>query len=393
MSTFQRYFLLTLFCILLTTVGFAAGFILNPQSISRSRDFPILGEAYSILSQDGLTPVSDTPNLEYGSIRGMLQAYGDPYTIFVEPAQHELETNSLEGSFGGIGVRFGRDAEEQLVLYPFPGSPAQGAGVSDGDRLLAVGDLVVNKDTPIDKIQAALRGPVGTKAQVTIAHAPDYEAVELSIKRAEFPVPSVAWHREASEPRLGVVEVNMISANTPNEISGAIQTLRNQGATKFVLDLRDNGGGLLSAGIDTARLFLKDGVIIQQRYRDKEVETYRVDKQGEFADIPLAVLINENTASAAEIIAGALQVNQRARLIGAHSYGKDTIQLVYDLQDGSSLHVTTARWWVPGLEPPIAGNGLQPDIPVAAQASESGADAMLRAAIKELFNSGETWNH
>ena len=391
MSTFQRYFLLTLFCILLLTAGFAAGYILNPQSVIGSVDFPILREAYNLLSQKGLTPVSTTaPNLEYGMIRGMLQAYNDPYTIFVEPAQHELETNSLEGSFGGIGVRFGRDAEDQLILYPFPGSPAQVAGIQDGDRLLAVGELIIQADTPIDAIQAALRGPVGTKAHITIAHAPGYEPRELSVKRAEFAVPSVAWHREASEPRLGVVEVNMISANTPAEISKAFQELRNQGATKFVLDLRDNGGGLLDAGIDTARLFLNEGVIIQQRYRDQDVETYRVEKPGALVDLPLVVLINENTASAAEIIAGALQVHQRASLIGAPTYGKDTIQLVYDLRDGSSLHVTTARWWVPGLDPPIAGNGLQPDILIAAPANAGGADAAIRAAIKELFDSGES---
>jgi carboxyl-terminal processing protease len=390
MNTFQRYFLFTLFCIVLLTAGFAAGYILNPQSLVGNRDFPVLRETYALLNKNGLTPVSHSPNLEYGMIRGMLQAYGDPYTIFVEPAQHELETNSLEGSFGGIGVRFGRDAEDQLILYPFSGSPAMEAGVEDGDCLLAAGDLVVKSDTPLDMVQAALRGPVGTRVQITISRAPDNEPTEVSVKRAGFPIPSVAWHLEASEPRLGVVEVNMISANTPTEILTAFKELRNQGATKFVLDLRNNGGGLLNAGIDTARLFLNDGTVIQQQYRDKEVETYRVEKPGELIGLPLVVLINENTASAAEIIAGALQASQRAKLVGSPSYGKDTIQLVFDLQDGSSLHVTTARWWVPGLEPPIQGNGLQPDLLIAPQDKATGADAAIRAAIKELFESGES---
>jgi carboxyl-terminal processing protease len=390
MNTFQRYFLFTLFCILLLTMGFAAGYIINPQILVGMDNFPILREAYGILSKNGLTPLNDAPNLEYGMIRGMLQAYADPYTIFVEPAQHELETNSLEGRFGGIGVRFGRDTEDKLIVYPFPGSPAREAGLQDGDRLLVVGDLEVKPDTGLDSIQAALRGPTGSRVNVTIARAPDYEPIQLSIKRAEFSIPSVAWHLEASEPRMGVVEVNMISANTPAEILNAFNELRNQGATKYVLDLRDNGGGLLDAGIDTARLFLNDGTIIQQQYRDKEVETYRVEEPGELVDFPLVVLINENTASAAEIIAGALQANQRARLIGSPSYGKDSIQLVYDLRDGSSLHVTTARWWVPDLEPPIAENGLQPDIPVTTHVDATGADAAIRAAIQELFNSGES---
>jgi len=387
MTTFQRFFLFTIFCFLLLTIGFAAGFIVNPQSVLNGQDFPILNEAYNILKKNGLTPVAESPNLEYGMIRGMIQAYGDPYTIFVEPAQHELESNSLQGSFGGIGVRFGRDAADQLILYPFSGSPARDAGIQDGDRLLSVGELSIMSDTPIDTIQAALRGPVGTPVALTIARPPDFEPVELSVKRAEFPLPSVAWHLEATEPRLGVVEVNMISANTPSEILNAFQDLRNQGATSFVLDLRDNGGGLLDAGIDTARLFLKDGTIIQQRYRDKEVETYRVDKAGELVDIPMAVLINENTASAAEIIAGALQASHRAQLIGSPSYGKDTIQLVFVLNDGSSLHVTTAHWWVPGLEPPIGESGLQPNILLEGENDPNSADAALQAAKQLLFGS------
>jgi len=372
---------------LLLTIGFAAGFIVNPQSVLNGQDFPILDEAYNILGKNGLTPVAESPNLEYGMIRGMLQAYGDPYTIFVEPAQHELESNSLQGSFGGIGVRFGRDAEDQIILYPFSGSPAREAGIQDGDRLLSVGELSIKSDTPVDTIQAALRGPVGTPVALTIARPPDFEPVELSVKRAEFPLPSVAWHLEASEPRLGVVEVNMISANTPSEILNAFQDLRNQGATSFVLDLRDNGGGLLDAGIDTARLFLKDGTIIQQRYRDKEVQTYRVEKAGELVDIPVAVLINENTASAAEIIAGALQASHRAQLIGSPSYGKDTIQLVFVLNDGSSLHVTTAHWWVPGSERSIGESGLQPDILLEGENDPNSADAALQAAKQLLFGS------
>jgi carboxyl-terminal processing protease len=272
-------------------------------------------------------------------------------------------------------------------LYPFPGSPAREAGIQDGDRLLTVGELVIQANTSLDMIQAALRGPVETPVTVTIASPPEYTPTELSIRRAEFPIPSVAWHVEASEPRLGVVEVNMISANTPSEIQKAFKDLRNQGATSFVLDLRDNGGGLLDAGIDTARLFLKEGTVIEQEYRDKDVETYRVDEAGELADVPVIILINKNTASAAEIIAGALQANQRARLIGAPSYGKDTIQLVYDLQDGSSLHVTTAHWWVPGLKPPIGENGLQPDIRIDGENDPNGADPAILAAKEYFFGS------
>lgn len=387
MNTFQRYFLFTLFCILLVTIGFTAGFIFNPRSAFNKQGFPVLNEAYSILSKNGLTPMPEAPEMEYGMIRGMLQAYNDPYTIFVEPVQHELESNSLQGSFGGIGVRFGRDADNQLILYPFPGSPAREAGIQDGDRLITIGELIVKEDTPLDVVQAALRGPAGTRVTIAIARPPTFASEEFSIKRAEFPIPSVAWHVDVSEPRLGVVEVNMISANTPTEIRKAFEDLRNQGATSYVLDLRDNGGGLLDAGIDTARLFLKEGTVIQQQHRDKDVENYEVNATGELSDIPIAILINKNTASAAEIIAGALQAHKRAYLIGSPSYGKDSIQLVFDLQDGASLHVTTAHWWVPGLEQAIGENGIQPDILVEDENDPTGADPAIDAAIQYFFGS------
>jgi carboxyl-terminal processing protease len=184
------------------------------------------------------------------------------------------------------------------------------------------------------------------------------------------------------EPRLGIVKINLIASSTPDEVRRGIEDLQTHGASAFLLDLRDNYGGLLTAGVDVARLFLKDGVVMEQQYRGREVERFEVDKPGPFADLPLAILINENTASAAEIIAGALQARGRARLIGTHSFGKDTIQLVFNLQDGSSLHVTSAHWWIPGLVGELAGAGLQPDIPIP---PETAGEPGLQAAISELF--------
>ena len=183
-----------------------------------------------------------------------------------------------------------------------------------------------------------------------------------------------------------MIKVNRIAASTADEIQQAVEELRNQGAASFVLDLRDNPGGLLDAGVEIARLFLKEGIVMEQQYRGQETQTYRVEKPGPLADLPLVVLINQGSASAAEIAAGALQANRRALLVGEPSYGKDTIQLIFDLQDGSSLHVTSGRWWTPGLPGPITGVGLQPDLPVesSAQTQPSG-DPILQAAIESLL--------
>jgi carboxyl-terminal processing protease len=315
----------------------------------------------------------------------MVQAYDDPFTSFIEPAEHELETNTLEGHFGGIGVRLGKDQEGNFILFPFQNSPAARAGVEEGDRLLKVDALEIAPLLTSDTVEAALRGPVGQAVRLTVGRAPQYTPVEMQIKREEFPLPSVSWHRDPVEPRLGVVEINIIAATTPAEVTRAIEDLQGRGVQAIALDLRNNYGGLLTAGIDTARLFLTDGTILQQKYRGQEMDTYKADRPGPFSALPLTVLVNQNTASAAEIIAGALKEHQRAKLIGTRTYGKDTIQLVYDLKGGASLHITAAKWWIPGLEPPLGGNGLQPDIPLDGADAAENPDPYIQAAIQTLL--------
>jgi carboxyl-terminal processing protease len=202
------------------------------------------------------------------------------------------------------------------------------------------------------------------------------------LKRQEIAIPSTTWNIYPGDASMGVIQVNIIAATTPDEIQNAAADLQSRGASRLVLDLRNNGGGLLESGVDTARLFLKDGIVITQQYKNQDPQVFRVDKPGSLADIPLAVLVNHNTASAAEIISGALQSQGRAALIGTNTYGKDTIQLVFEMEDGSSLHVTSARWWLPGKEAGIAGIGLTPDWPVQEDANNPAA--FFNAALAAL---------
>lgn len=383
MEKFKQALSATFYAASLILLGIMIGIIAYPRLPMFQADFPLLQQAYILLRDHGLAPLPDSPKLEYGMIRGMLQAYDDPYTIFVEPVQTELEQNVLHGSYGGIGVRMDKDAGGNYVIYPFPDSPALAAGVKEGDRLLAIENMAIDSTTTVDKIQAAIRGPVGQKVSLTIARAPDFSPQKVSVQREEIPIPSVTWHLEPSEPRLGVVEVNIIAASTSDEIQKSVKDLQQRGATAFALDLRNNGGGLLASGVDIARLFLKDGDIIQQQYRGQGVETYHVDHPGIFADLPMVVLVNQNTASATEIISGALQAHKRAVLIGWPTYGKDSIQMVYDLKDKSSLHITAAKWWIPGLEFPKNGHGLEPDITLPDNNQDN--SLVIQAAIKELF--------
>ncbi len=355
-------------------VGFAAGFF--GRDLLGQEDYPLLSQAVSIVANNGLKPIPAEPALEYGMIQGMLQAYGDPYSVFLAPPQNKLQTEQLHGSFGGIGVRLEKDSQGFTLLYPLPDSTALSAGIKDGDRLLAVGDLPITPQTSLDDIQAAIRGPVGQDVSITIGRSPDFAPVGLTVQRAEIPLPSVTWNLTPENSLVGIIQVSIISSTTSNELQTAVKDLQNKGAKYFILDLRNNGGGLLDAGIDVAQLFLKNGVVIDEQYRAQAVESFEVDKPGPLADIPLVVLVNQGTASAAEIIAGSLQAQSRAKLVGSPTYGKDTIQLVFDLPGGASLHVTAAKWWVPGHTVP-----LQPDYSVA---DNPNSDPVVAKAVQVI---------
>jgi len=383
-NTFRRTFLFTFILLVLVLVSLGSGFLLNEYLTSRHATFPILSQAYDLLIQNGYTDPPAAPALEYGMIRGMLAEYGDPYTTFSEPAQHELETGSLQGSYGGIGANLGIDPQGFHVLFPYPDSPAARAGVVEGDRILQVDDLIISSETAKDILQAALQGPSGEGVTLRLSRPPEHTEIEVSIQREEIPIPSVTWHLEPADHRLGVIRVNLIAATTREEILNAVLDLQSRGATAFALDLRDNYGGLLDSGIEISRLFLSSGVVIEQQYRDEPVEIFSVEQPGELADLLLVVLVNQNTASAAEIIAGSLQAHGRAVLIGDLTYGKDSIQLVFQLDDGSSLHITAAHWWIPTITEPLAGTGLQPDLP-AQIGSTSGTDPYIQAALENLF--------
>lgn len=380
------------FQILIILISFFGGFLFHEWQYSDEstvsglqfwkKEFPLLSEAHNLLEKNAYIPLPDKKKLEYGMIRGMLQAYNEPYTVFVEPPQHELQTNQLQGKFGGIGVRIERDAQNYVYLYPLPNSPALEAGIQEADRLLRVEDLIVNPETSNDEIQAAIRGPVGEKVEIEISRAPDYAPIVLKIKRAEVPLPSVTWNLAPDAPKVGILQIHIIADTTPDEVSKAVADLQSRGADRFVIDIRNNGGGLVEAGVNTARLFLKQGTVIEQQYRDQDVKVFKVEEPGPFADLPVILLVNRGTASASEIFAGALQGQKRALLVGTRTFGKDTIQLVFNLSDGSSLHVTAAKWWVPGLAPEIGQNGLQPDIAVDENAD---SNVSLQKAIETIL--------
>lgn len=385
---FRFYALLSLLILLNLAIGSAGGYFIRDQqlfSINQS-NYPLLKQAYELLVNHGYYPLPDHKKVEYGMIRGLLQAYNDPYTTFVEPPQHEIQSQQLRGKFGGIGARIERDSENNYRLYPFADSPARRGGILDGDILIEVEKVKITTETPQDDVLSLLRGEKGTSVQLVIFREGEQREYAFEIVREEIPIPSVTWNLLPEAERVGLIQVNLMSSTTPDEIQNAIEDLIATGANHFILDLRNNGGGLVDTGVKIAELFLPaDTPILTQTYRDKPPQTIKSTKEGPFTKIPLVIFTNNSTASATEITVGALKAQQRARIIGTPTFGKYTIQLVFDLKDGSSLHVTAAEWEIPGLEPSIRNHGVLPDDWIENETSENLNNRYIQAAL-QAFN-------
>ena len=363
-----------IFPILLIIISIAIG-AFGYRFVSRYQgELTLLQQARAIVESNSILDIPDKPTLEYGMIRGMLAELNDPYTYFVEPAAHEVETNDMTGSFGGIGARLERDTDLNWRLYPLPDSPSLAAGLMDGDIILAIDDQSVTTETDDITLLAAVRGPVGDPVDLTVLRGD--ETLTVTIEREAVAIPSVAWNVLPEAATIGILHVYRIAETTADEIQTGITDLQAQGAAAFILDLRNNGGGLVDSAVDIARLFLSDGEVLHEQFKGESENVYEVKSPGSYTDLPLVVLINDYTASSAEILAGALSAQDRALLIGTPSYGKTTIQYIFDLQDGSSVHVTSGRWWIPGVDFP-----LQPDIPVT---DDPNGTVIIQTAIEQF---------
>ncbi len=320
----------------------------------------VFWEAWDRVEQHFYGQLPSPRERTYGAIHETLRLLDDPYTIFVEPQPRELERDQMRGSFGGIGVTLWRDAEGRMVLSPYSDSPAERVGVREGDILLAVDAETITGEMTVDDVRARLHGEVGTPVTLTISRLPT-PPFNLIIAREEIQVPSVTWRVLNRAPDAGYVHVQGFTERTGDEVLQALQELRQAGAASLVLDLRDNSGGLIDPAVATASQFLRHGVVLYELSRDTQERTFSVRGGGTSIDIPLVVLVNGGTASAAEIVAGALQDHGRAPLVGEPTFGKGAVQLIYDLSDGSSLHVTSAIWLTPNRHQ-IQGQGLTPDV-------------------------------
>ncbi|MEJ5197287.1 MAG: S41 family peptidase [Anaerolineae bacterium] len=330
--------------------------------------------------------IPDDRTQVYGAIRGLVGSYKDPYTTFLEPAPRRLERDEIRGHFGGIGATLSRDEAGALVLTVMRDRPAARAGVRDGDVLLAVDGTTITADMPVRDVVDLIRGEEGTKVRLTLRRAGVAEPFEIVIVRERIEVPSVEWRILSQTDHIGYVKITIFGERTDQELQIGLNELAAQGVNRLVLDLRGNGGGLVETAVDVASRFLADGVLLYEVRRGGQERFYEVKRVSSPAHgWPLAVLVDAGTASASEIVAGALRDRGRAVLIGEKTYGKGSVQEVHELADGSSLHVTVARWLTPARHQ-IDKVGLTPDVPVTISSADrdAGRDPQLAKAQEWL---------
>ncbi|MCB9421177.1 MAG: PDZ domain-containing protein [Ardenticatenaceae bacterium] len=397
MSDRLRNLLAVFLLITLAISAFVAGYFMNDFVELRSggtlvrdqSDFDLFWEAWGRVQGTFIGEIPSSKAMTYGAIRGAIALLNDPYTVFVEPVARQQEIQSLQGTFGGIGAFLSRPEEGgDILLEPMPGNPAEAAGVRSQDVLLAVDGAPITPEMTVSEVADLIKGDIGTVVVLTVRHADETEPVDISITRDRILDPSVSSRLLAEDETIGYIRLTRFSAESSTEVKDAITSLLDQGAQSLILDMRHNGGGLLDAAVDIADHFLTDGPILYQQSKDEGERVYSATAETIAPDIPLVVLVDGGTASAAEIVAGALQDRGRAIMIGSSpTFGKGSVQLVFDLSDGSSVHVTSARWYTPDHHQ-IDQQGLTPEIivEVTQEAIDNGIDQVLLRAVEELQN-------
>jgi carboxyl-terminal processing protease len=348
----------------------------------RWQDARLLAEVLEHVRQDYVDTISDE-ELINAAIRGLV-ADLDPHSAFLDRSQFEDIRSSTTGAYSGVGIEVAADNGMVRVVTPMEGSPAARAGVLAGDRILAVDDIAVDPDKLEDTIER-MRGNPGSTVKLTLARPPARAPLDFSLIRAKVQVSSVK--SRVIEPNVGYVRITHFSETTQADLERAIAALKKENGhalTGLVLDLRNNPGGLLEAGVAVADAFLNEGVIVTADGRARDARFEMKAEKGDLIDgAPLAILVNGDSASASEIVAGALHDHKRAVLVGRQTYGKGSVQTVVPLSGGGALKLTTSKYLTPsGVS--IHEKGITPDVVVDPKDIEAAGNVDSPAIIGDL---------
>lgn len=343
-------------------------------------------QANSILQQKFDGDIDPNKQSE-GAVAGMVASLGDPYTIFLNKEANQALADDLKGQLSGVGIEMGVKNNKLVVIAPIDGSPAQKAGIKAGDYIVSIDGKDAGSYT-LDEAVKTIRGEAGTQVKLGVVRG-NGSPQEYTITRETITVPSVS--SEVKDGNIGYIRIRRFGDDTAEQINQAISSLKAQGVKAVVIDVRDNPGGYLDGAIKISSQFMSQGVVVQEKSRHAADKSFSAIPGGGMTDIPVVMLINGGSASASEIMAGALHDNKRATLVGEKSFGKGSVQEIVCLnglglnlssQDckGDSLKVTVAHWYTPnGIN--ISKEGIKPDVEVK-NPTDSTADPQLQKALE-----------
>jgi carboxyl-terminal processing protease len=339
--------------------------------------------------EDNYVEPQDPQKLIYGAIKGMVQSL-DPHSSFMTKEEHQDLLIETKGSFPGVGIELSIRDNVLTVMAPIEGTPAYEAGIKSGDKILKI-DGQTTIDMTLTEAVKRIRGPKGTKVKLTIGREGAEKPLEFVITRDVIPLLSVRSYRLT--PDIGYVRILYFQGNTSDELASHLDKLEEEGLIKgLVLDLRGNPGGLLPQAIEVSDEFLDSGLIVSTKGRnnDQDIQV-SAQKNKKERNYPIIVLVNEGSASASEIVAGALQDNKRALILGTRTFGKGSVQTILPLSDGSGLRLTTARYYTPSGRS-IQVSGITPDIEVKYIPPDEKAEEKPSRIIREKDLRGHMLN-
>lgn len=360
----------------------------NSESEMTELDFDLFWEVWNTLDTQYVEKDINDEDLYYGSIKGLVSGVGDPVTVFLTPDETLEYEKGNAGKFEGIGIEIGYENGHLIVVAPLEGSPAHQAGLMAGDKILKVdGEDIVGEN--IFKVVSKIRGDKGTDVVLTVMHKAGVEMVDITVTRGEISVSSVTF--DGIESDVAIIDLDRFTEASMGAWTSnwdcVIDEVKAENPKAIIIDMRGNPGGYFNAAVWAAGDFLEKGSLVaKQRNRNGVEFDFNVERGGSFLDIPMVVLVDGGSASASEILAGALQFYGRAYIIGESTYGKGTAQEIVEYSDGSSLHITTLKWVLPDGKALCKERVIQPDkvVEYSEEAFENGDDPQMEEAIEYL---------
>ncbi|MDA0770337.1 MAG: S41 family peptidase [Chloroflexi bacterium] len=341
-------------------------------------------EVWALLTREHVGRADFDPDVfTEAAIRGMLTALNDPHTNYVRPAAFNIENEDLLGRFEGIGANVSLKPDGGLmVVAPLVGSPAEDAGIRPGDEIIEVDGEAIRGLSLLEAV-SKIRGRKGSTVELLVLHIGDLDAVIIKVKRGVIPLQSVLVRSESGD-RIAHIRITNFFTDTADKLSSAIHEAVDSGAEGVVLDVRDNPGGLLSSVVDMVSLFVDDGLVLYEVDGTGRRTNWQIRRNDDVIEsIPVVILANEYSASASEILVGALQDHERAFFIGEKTYGKGSVNVLRELNNGGGLYLTFAHWYTPDGRL-IQGLGLDPDIAVSDRDARTEEVLQLEKAFEVL---------